>query len=110
MLPNCPGCGFRLERGERGYWLGAYFLNLMLVETVFVALICGVLIVTWPTPPWAQLQAVSILAMLGAPVLCFPFSKTLFLAVDLLIRPAEAEDFRSPPEPALNLGRRASGP
>lgn len=109
MLPNCAGCGFRLERGERGYWLGAYFLNIMLVETVFVAVLCGVLFATWPTPPWGLLQACTILAMLAAPVLCFPFSKTLFLAFDLLVRPAEEQDFRNPAEPALNPGRRARG-
>ena len=35
LVPNCPVCGLGLERGEEGYWLGAYFFNLMAVETVF---------------------------------------------------------------------------
>ena len=106
MLPNCPACGFRLERGERGYWLGAYFFNLMIVETIFVGLIIGVLAATWPSPPWDLLQIVSLLAMLAAPMLCYPYSKTLFLAFDLLVRPAEPEDFRSPEEAPLNARRR----
>ena len=33
LVPNCPVCGLGLERGEQGYWLGAYFFNLMAMET-----------------------------------------------------------------------------
>ena len=42
LLPNCPVCGLGFERGEQGYWLGAYFFNLMAVETVFSIWIPGV--------------------------------------------------------------------
>ena len=44
LVPNCPVCGLGLERGEQGYWLGAYFFNLMAVETLFsvwVVACCG---------------------------------------------------------------------
>jgi hypothetical protein len=34
-----------------------------------------------------------------APFAFFPFSKTLFLAFDLLVRPATEEDFVVPHEP-----------
>lgn len=100
LSPNCPVCGIRLERGERGYWLGAYFFNLMAVETVFVLAFVGVLVATWPTPPWDLLQYGIGVLMLLAPVLCFPHSKTLFLAFDLFCRPPEAEDYASPREAA----------
>jgi hypothetical protein len=36
--------------------------------------------------------------MLAVPVGFFPFSKTLFLAFDLWVRPATAEDFAAPAE------------
>ena len=98
MLPNCPVCSFRFERGERGYWLGAYFFNLMAMETVFAAWVGGFLIATWPSPPWAVLQAATVGLMLAVPVGFFPFSKTLFLAFDLWVRPATAEDFAAPAE------------
>lgn len=105
MAPNCPVCGIRLERGERGYWVGAYFFNLMAMEAVFVVAFVGVVAATWPTPPWELLQYVVGVLVLAAPVLCFPFSKTLFLAFDLFCRPPESEDFAGPVEPAL-LPRR----
>lgn len=100
MLPNCPSCGFRFERGERGYWLGAYFVNLMIVETTFVAWVGAWLLLTWPDPPWTLLWASTIALMGAVPFLAFPWSRTLFLAFDLIIRPANSEDFALPHERA----------
>ena len=36
--PACPSCGLNFTRGERGYWLGAYFVNLMAVEAIFAVM------------------------------------------------------------------------
>jgi len=98
LLPVCPVCGLTLERGEDGYWLGAYFVNLMAVETVFSVWVVGFLLVTWPTPPWDLFQVTTIVLMVVFPFLFFPFSKTLFLAFDLLVRPPGEEDFKAPHE------------
>lgn len=100
MLPNCPVCGFRFERGERGYWLGAYFANLVIMETAFIAWMGGFLIITLPDPPWRFFHIGTIALMLVVPVAAFPFSKTLFLAFDLWVRPATADDFSAPAEPS----------
>ena len=75
MRAQCPVCGLQLERGEEGYQVGSYMLLL-----------------TWPTPPWTLLQYGGLVLMILAPFLFFPFSKTLFLAVDLLFRPASGTD------------------
>ena len=98
MLPNCPVCGLRFERGERGYWLGAYFFNLVAMETVFAVWMTAFLLATWPSPPWRLFQWSTVGLMLAMPVAFFPFSKTLFLAFDLWIRPPDAEDFDAPRE------------
>lgn len=105
LLPNCPVCGLGLERGEEGYWLGAYFFNLMAVETVFSIWVVAFLAWTWPTPPWELFQVTTIVLMVVFPFLFFPFSKTLFLAFDLWVRPATDEDFVVPHEEARNLKR-----
>jgi hypothetical protein len=44
--------------------------------------------------------------MLVVPVAFFPYSKTLFLAFDLLVRPPTEEDFALPHEEAWNIGRK----
>jgi len=100
LVPNCPVCGLGLERGERGYWLGAYFFNLMAVEAVFSIWVPGFLWWTWPNPPWGLLQITTVLLMVLFPVFFFPYSKTLFLAFDLLVRPPTEEDFAMPHEEA----------
>ncbi len=102
MLPNCPVCGLNLERGEQGYWVGAYFFNLMAVETIFAVWIGGFLLATWPAPPWLALQLSTLALMIVSPFACFPFSKTLFLAFDLWVRPPTDVDFATPRERAPN--------
>lgn len=100
LVPNCPRCGLGLERGEQGYWLGAYFFNLIAVETVFSIWVPGFLILTWPSPPWGIIQFSTAAIMVVFPILFFPFSKTLFLAFDLYLRPPEEQDFAAPHEEA----------
>jgi uncharacterized protein (DUF983 family) len=108
LVPNCPVCGLGLERGEEGYWLGAYFFNLMAMETVFSVWVVGFLFVTWPTPPWELFQATTVVLMLLVPVAFFPYSKTFFLAFDLLVRPPTEEDFVLPHEEARVARRKSS--
>lgn len=103
LVPNCPVCGLGLERGEQGYWLGAYFFNLMAVETLFGVWMLVFLLLTMPSPPWELFQLLTVVLMALAPFAFFPFSKTLFLAFDLLVRPATEEDFVVPHEPTRKV-------
>lgn len=100
LVPNCPVCGLGLERGEQGYWLGAYFFNLMAVETLFGVWVLGLLWWTWPSPPWTFFQISTVVLMAVSPYAFFPFSKTLFLAFDLWVRPPTEQDFIVPHEVA----------
>jgi uncharacterized protein (DUF983 family) len=106
LVPNCPVCGLGLERGEQGYWLGAYFFNLMAVETVFSVWVPGFLWLTWPSPPWSVFQITTALLMVIFPIFFFPYSKTLFLAFDLFIRPPSDDDFAVPHEEARRQRHR----
>ncbi|HEX9164674.1 MAG TPA: DUF3187 family protein [Gemmatimonadales bacterium] len=88
MRETCPTCALALDRGERGYQVGSYMLNIIAAELIFLALFLGVLAATWPEPPWALLQYGGAAMMVLAPVLLYPFTKTVFLAMDLMVRPA----------------------
>lgn len=92
MRDVCPTCGIHLERGEHGYVVGAYMFNIVASELVFAALLLGIMFWTWPTPPWGWLQWGGALLMLLLPAVFYPFSKTVFLAFDLLFRPQGFED------------------
>lgn len=92
MAEHCPSCGLALNRRESGYSLGGFWLNLLFAELVTISIFVGTLLRTWPDPPWDLLQYGLPLLALITPVLFYPFSKTLFLALDLAVRPASHED------------------
>jgi uncharacterized protein (DUF983 family) len=94
----CPTCGLHLERGEHGYIVGAQMFNIIAAELLFAAIFVGVLVATLPDAPWTWLQYGGPALMIIFPVFFYPFSKTLFLAFDLVFRPPTAQDFteRSP--------------
>lgn len=91
MLRACPGCGLLFERGESGYVVGAYMFNIVAAELIFTALALSLVVVTWPAPPWDLLLYLGVALMVALPVVCYPFSKLLFLAFDLTFRPAGKE-------------------
>jgi uncharacterized protein (DUF983 family) len=93
MRERCPICRIRLARGEEGYQVGAYMFNMVAAELIFAAIFLGILLYTWPTPPWSRLLYGGVALMVILPVVFYPFSKTLFLAFDLIFRPPTPEDF-----------------
>lgn len=94
----CPGCGLRTDRGEPDYFLGAVMLNFVATELAIAAAVALVVALSWPHPPWATLLGVGLVLAVLAPVAGYPYSRTLWLAVDLQVRPpvfagdAEAPD------------------
>jgi len=106
MLPSCPTCGLRFDREIRGYWLGSYTINLMATEAIWVSFCGAAVVATWPDPPWTALEIGSVALMAVVPFLIFPWTKSLYLAVDLTFRPAEEEDFTAPREAGFQLPRR----
>ena len=93
MRTACPRCGLNLERGEQGYIVGAQMFNIIAAELLFAAIFVGVLVATLPDAPWDVVQYGGPALMIVFPVFFYPFSKTIFLAFDLLLRPPTPRDF-----------------
>ena len=91
----CPGCGLLLARKEEGYYIGAMALNLVVSESLFILLLTGVAWATWPAVPWNAILYGGVALMVLAPLAFFPFSRTLWLAFDLLFRPVTRGEIRS---------------
>ena len=89
MRDRCPSCGLRMERGEAGYLVGGYMFNFIAAELIWATAVVTLLVSTWPTPPWDLLLYGGGALMIIMPFLCYPFSKTLFLAFDLVFRPVD---------------------
>lgn len=105
VASSCPTCGLHLDRDEPGYWIGSYTINLFLTEgALALALLVGIL-VTWPAVPWTLLTVVCAALAIGLPILVFPHTKMLYLAVDLAFRPVESQDLATPVEPGVVIRR-----
>jgi uncharacterized protein (DUF983 family) len=98
-IPVCANCHFQFDRGEDDYYIGAYTLNLIVAELLVVGAMVAVIFSRWPDVPWQQMPwALAALAILG-PLFTYPFSKSVWLAIDLRFRPPEPRDFTPLPVP-----------
>ncbi|MGH8914251.1 MAG: DUF983 domain-containing protein, partial [Acidimicrobiia bacterium] len=77
----CPGCGLRFER-EQGYWVGALIINTTVTFGFFIVLFVGGMIVFWPDVPWGAIGVVSIGVMGILPLVFYPLSKTIWMALE----------------------------
>lgn len=98
--PSCPRCGLRFDRGEDDYWIGGFMLNFIVGELIAVVVILAVIAVLWPDVSWRTVLYASIGPVALGPMLAYPFSRNLWLALDLLFRPAETDDFHDGGGPA----------
>jgi hypothetical protein len=95
MTPQCPTCGLTFERVP-GQWLGSWFLNVCLAQTVVVLILILGVGFTWPDPPIWPIAIGAAVAALVVPFLFFPWSRTLWLAIDLAMRPLEFDEGVAP--------------
>jgi uncharacterized protein (DUF983 family) len=82
MVPDCPRCGLHFER-EEGYWSGAIAINTIIIGGIFAIVFIATMALTVPDIPWVGLLMAVIPIMSIGPLIVYPFSKTLWLAVDL---------------------------
>jgi uncharacterized protein (DUF983 family) len=88
-LPQrCGGCGLAFGR-ESGHWTGSWGLNVIVSFTaLFFVLVFGIL-AAWPDPPGWGLAVVALVVAIAVPVVFAPWSATLWLVIDLRLRPLE---------------------
>jgi hypothetical protein len=86
-------------------------VNLGAAELAFgITLLAGALL-TWPHLPWVALTIAGLLVNAIVPFLFYPFSKTIFVALDLLLLHVGERSWRSEEEPmpmSSDVRRRVS--
>lgn len=97
MLPRCVRCGFHFER-EVGYFTNTVVINYAIASLPILFIIA----------PLAYLRPHAIALEIGlgflfailVPLLCFRHVRSLWLAIDVLVRPPVAVEFDTddPPE------------
>jgi len=81
MTPDCPHCGLHFER-EPGYWVGAVAINTTVVGILFTIVLVAWSAATVPDIPWVPLLIAEVPLMAIGPAAFYPYSKTLWVAVD----------------------------
>ena len=105
---SCPACDRWLERDE-GYYTGAMALNLIVAEGIFIVGFVAALILTWPTPPWQILTWGGAIVAVLMPLLFYPFSKTLWIALDVLMHADDPSETHFHPDLEEESGRPSLG-
>jgi hypothetical protein len=82
-----------LER-EEGYFSGAMAVDLVATEVIITASLLAAGLMTWPNTPWELLWKTSIGVALVLPIALYPFSRTMWVAFDLMFRPPTPKDFQ----------------
>lgn len=87
MVDRCPTCSLHFERIE-GHWIGAIGVNTVCVMGLMLIVLASVTFTMFPDPPpTAPLLIAEIVIALAGPLVFFPASRTLWSAMDLLMRP-----------------------
>ena len=87
LRERCPRCEVLFER-EEGYFLGAYAMNLITAEFIGLGLALFLIFKTdlrHLSLVWQEVIAVAL--AITFPVTFFPFSRTVWIAMDLIFHP-----------------------
>ena len=86
LRPSCPRCRYDFAR-ESGYWVTAIIVNIAVIEGLFLALFIAVVVATAPEVNWPLILGAGIVLNFVFPVVFYPYSKTLWMAIDLSVHP-----------------------
>ena len=84
LAERCPRCGLVFER-EEGAFLGSLAINYGVTGVSTIATIGVMLARSLPDPSIFTITATAILMTLFLPLLFYPFAKTTWAAIDLLM-------------------------
>jgi uncharacterized protein (DUF983 family) len=86
MVDRCPTCSLHFERVD-GHWIGAIGVNTVAVMGLMLIVLFSVTMVSFPDPPPRALIFIEVAIAALGPLVFFPASRTLWSAMDLLMRP-----------------------
>ncbi len=90
---RCPRCGLRFVR-EEGYFTGVYLLNFSLVLAVLFVMVMAFAV--WrsghPDGSVVGVVGVGVAVAVLLPILSYPFARTTWAALDLIMTPMELEE------------------
>jgi uncharacterized protein (DUF983 family) len=106
LTPRCPRCGLVFERAE-GAWTASLGINTVVSSVCVFGVILGIFLLSYPSVPIGAMLISALTVAIVFPIAFFPFSKTIWLAIDLGLHPLEAGETTTRTEPTSPETRRA---
>lgn len=85
MRDACPTCRLRFDRGD-AFFLGAFVVNFGVTEGLLAIVIVALFAATLPDPPVLALALIAAAVTVVVPLVFYPFSKTIWAAIELQLR------------------------
>ncbi len=98
LKDTCPTCGIPFER-EEGYFVGTYAVNLVAALVLGMVTVVSVLALTDLSV--LQIQILGVAVAITLPILGYPLSAALWMAVDLVLDPPEKTAWEEVDRPDL---------
>jgi len=102
---SCRHCGLSVQRGLEGFELGAATVNATLTFGVLVVVSAVSVVTTYPDVAVGPLLISLGIAAILMPIVFYPFTYTIWFAIELLMEPPSAADVAA----AAARARAASG-
>ncbi|MBM3805684.1 MAG: hypothetical protein FJW19_03425 [Actinobacteria bacterium] len=96
---TCRGCNLVWQRNLEGFMLGALAINFIVTGSALLATLVTGVAVTYPDIAILELLVSTVGVTLLVGVFGYPISYTLWLAVDLSMRPLDADELACLGEP-----------
>jgi uncharacterized protein (DUF983 family) len=85
---RCQTCGYRYER-QPGFLLGAVTINTIVTFGLLGLVLIVGMVLTYPDIAFVPIVTAAIAVTVVVPIVGYPFSYTVWAAVDLTMRPLE---------------------
>jgi predicted acyltransferase len=104
MVPDCPTCTYHFER-EEGFFLGAFVMSTVVTLASLMAFLAIGFAITLPDPPLVTLAIIGAVIGFAVPVIVYPFTKTLWTAVYLMMSRTMGDPWKRPVQPGFGPKR-----
>jgi hypothetical protein len=90
MVHTCPGCGLEFDR-EPGWVLGAMTINTAVTFVAMIIVMVTGFLLTYEDFATLQVSLATAAVAIIVPTIGYPFSKTVWIALDLAMVPDREE-------------------
>lgn len=89
LKERCPSCGHRFNQ-EEGFYIGAYAINFAITEGLLLLCLIPYIFISAADPDYelnvVPFATAAVAAAIIGPILFYPFSRSLWIALDLTLR------------------------